>query len=203
MQVAGLIVGLGNPGKEYENTRHNLGFMAVDHLMDDARRFTADACTSLSTGKGKYQLWKCLPGGLRSPWLVAKPQTYMNLSGEAVGHICNFYNLDAEQVLVVHDELDLPLGRMKFKTGGGLAGHNGLKSIAQHLGTRDFHRLRLGIGKPEHANTAGYVLSKFSGEEPRLVGDVLDGALRGMLAFIERGPADAIALVNAFGTAAS
>ncbi|MFV0350006.1 MAG: aminoacyl-tRNA hydrolase [Halodesulfovibrio sp.] len=198
MQAAGLIVGLGNPGKEYENTRHNLGFMAVDHLMDDARRFNSDAVSPLSTGKKKYLLWKCMPGGLRSTWLVAKPQTYMNLSGEAVGHICGFYNLDPEQVVVVHDELDLPLGRMRFKTGGGLAGHNGLKSIAQHLGTRDFHRLRLGIGKPEHANTSGYVLSRFAGEEVRTVEQVLDGALKGMLAFIEKGAAEAVHVVNAF-----
>lgn len=202
MQAAGLIVGLGNPGKEYESTRHNLGFMAVDHLMDDARRFNADACSALSVGKKKYLLWKCFPGGLRTPWLIAKPQTYMNLSGEAVSHICSFFNLTPDQVLVVHDELDLPLGRMKFKTGGGLAGHNGLKSIAGHLGTKEFHRLRLGIGKPEHANTSGYVLSRFAPDETRRVQDVLDGAIRGMLAFIERGPEEAIRVVNSFDASA-
>ncbi|GFM38373.1 aminoacyl-tRNA hydrolase [Desulfovibrio psychrotolerans] len=198
MQVAGLIVGLGNPGKEYDNTRHNMGFMAVDALMDDARRFQPDACTPLSSGKKKYLLWKCFPGGLRTPWLIAKPQTYMNLSGDAVGHICGFYNLNPEQVLVVHDELDLPLGRMKFKTGGGLAGHNGLKSIAQHLGTRDFHRLRLGIGKPDHPNTASYVLSRFSPQEWTTVQRVMVGAVRGMLCFAEQGATQAIHMVNAF-----
>lgn len=198
MHTAGLIVGLGNPGKEYENTRHNLGFMAVDSFMDDAVRFNADACTALSAGKKKYLLWKCLPGGRRDAWLVAKPQTYMNLSGEAVAHICKFYDIPPDRVVVAHDELDLPLGRMKFKTGGGLAGHNGLKSIAQHLGTQEFHRLRLGIGKPEHGNTSGYVLAKFTQSENTTVRSVLDGAVRGLLAFIEQGAAEAVHVLNAF-----
>lgn len=198
MKFSGCIVGLGNPGSRYEDTRHNLGFMAVDYFMHDAGRFSADACSSLSLGKKKYLLWKCFPAGLREPWLVLKPQTYMNLSGEAVAHACDFYNIPAERIVVVHDELDLPLGRMKFKTGGGLAGHNGLKSIAQHLGTKEFHRLRMGIGKPEHGSTADYVLTRFTRAEEPAVNAVLDGALQGLRTFIEAGATSAVQEVNSF-----
>ncbi len=206
MRMAGLIVGLGNPGKEYDQTRHNMGFMAVDRFMDDARRFSSDACASVSGGKngvkGKFLLWKCFLANARTSWLVAKPQTYMNLSGEAVRHICDFHSIAPDQILVVHDELDLPLGRIKFKSGGGLAGHNGLKSIAQHLGTRDFHRLRIGIGKPEHGDTVNYVLGRFSTAEQPVLKTVLDESVQGMVAFTEQGAEEAMRVINALSSIA-
>lgn len=198
MKPAGLIVGLGNPGKQYENTRHNFGFMAADAFMNDAARFRPDACSALSLGKKKCLLWKCFPGGGMTPWLVAKPQTYMNLSGEAVGHICRTYDIEPDQVVVLHDELDLPLGKIRFKTGGGLAGHNGLKSIASHLSTRDFHRLRLGIGRPEHGDVSNYVLGTFHKDDKRIIDIVLDDAVRGLLHVVEQGAESAIQYVNSF-----
>ena len=137
-----LIVGLGNPGRKYEATRHNAGFWWVDAL---ARRERADFRKETrfhgSVAKAGTQ------------WLL-KPGTYMNESGRAVGALASFYRIDAADILVVHDELDLPPGGVKLKFGGGLGGHNGLKDIAAVLGTQDFWRLRIGIGHPREY-TAG------------------------------------------------
>ena len=124
--------------------------------------------------------------------------TYMNLSGEAAGHACKYYDIPPEMVIVAHDELDLPLGRMKFKIGGGHAGHNGLKSIEQHLGSRNFNRLRLGIGKPEHGSVSNYVLNRFTANEMKDVDMILEGARKGIEAFISGGFDDALKSINAF-----
>lgn len=198
MQISGLIVGLGNPGTKYDNTRHNLGFMAVDAVMDDTCRFSPDDCSPLSSDKKKCLLWKCFLGTPKQPWLIAKPQTYMNLSGRAIAPICKFYNISPEQLIVVHDELDIPLGRMKFKTGGGLAGHNGLKSIAQELGSKNFHRLRLGIGKPDFGDIANYVLAKFSSTEKKIVEQVLEASIGSILTFTAHGPQETVQKTNVF-----
>ena len=198
MNIAGAIVGLGNPGKEYENTRHNLGFMVADYVLEDARRFSPDACSTLSIGKKKYDIWKCKLGTSNNFWIVIKPMTFMNLSGEAVGHACKYFDIPAENVVVMHDELDLPLGRMKFKIGGGHAGHNGLKSIEQHLGTRNFNRLRLGIGKPEHGSVSNYVLNRFTKDEMKDVEFVLEGARKGVKAFVSSGFDAAVKTTNAY-----
>ncbi|ABB38925.1 peptidyl-tRNA hydrolase [Oleidesulfovibrio alaskensis G20] len=197
MNLDGLIVGLGNPGKEYENTRHNLGFMLADALLDEVRRTAPHAVTSLGTGKKKYDLWKCAPLTGGSSWLVAKPLTFMNRSGDAVAHICGFYRIPPEKILVLHDELDLPLGRMKFKTAGGLAGHNGLKSIAERTGSKDFHRLRLGIGKPQSGQTTGYVLGRFGKDEQALVEKVLQAGVEGIRIFAQQGAVAATQFINA------
>ena len=141
MAVAGLIVGLGNPGKQYESTRHNMGFLFVDELLREAKNVS-----SMSGDKFRCELWKAALPGSPDQWLIAKPQTFMNLSGECVQPLAAWHRLLPENILVVHDELDIAPGRMKFKKGGGNAGHNGLKSITQRLGTPDFYRLRLGIG---------------------------------------------------------
>ena len=140
MAVAGLIVGLGNPGKQYESTRHNMGFLFVDELLREAKNVS-----SMSGDKFRCELWKAALPGSPDQWLIAKPQTFMNLSGECVQPLAAWHRLLPENILVVHDELDIAPGRMKFKKGGGNAGHNGLKSITQRLGTPDFYRLRLGI----------------------------------------------------------
>ena len=149
-----LVVGLGNPGREYANTRHNVGWMVVDEL---ARRLGAGF-----RGKFSGQLAETRLDDARIALL--KPETYMNLSGSSVQAAARFFKVDPEHVLVVHDEGDFDLGRLQARQGGGLAGHNGLRSIAQSLGTQDFLRLRIGVGRPERGDPrplADYVLSNF------------------------------------------
>jgi peptidyl-tRNA hydrolase, PTH1 family len=149
-----LVVGLGNPGREYARNRHNVGWMVVEEL---ARRHGG-------TWKSKFsgQLAEIRLEGHKLALL--KPETYMNESGRSVGGAVRFYKLEPTEVLVVHDEGDFDLGRLEVKSGGGLAGHNGLRSIAQHLKTPDFLRLRIGVGRPERGDPrplADYVLSDF------------------------------------------
>ena len=146
-----LIVGLGNPGSEYENTRHNIGFMVIDELI---KRFNASKVSSSSF------LGEC--SKFQNHFLL-KPQTFMNLSGDSVIKVKNFYKL--EQVVVIHDDLDLPFGSLRFKKGGGHGGHNGLKSIDSKIG-KEYIRVRIGIGKPDHkGEVSSYVLSSFSKEQ--------------------------------------
>jgi PTH1 family peptidyl-tRNA hydrolase len=155
-----LIVGLGNPGAEYAATRHNIGFMAVDALARAAKidRFAAKFHGELASGE--------LAG---EKTLLLKPQTYMNLSGKSVQAAMAFYKLPPSQLIVLHDELDLPLGKLRIKRGGGANGHNGLKDIDQTIGP-DYWRIRLGIGHPgEAARVHGYVLSRFTAEEQAAV----------------------------------
>jgi len=150
-----LVVGLGNPGREYAGNRHNVGWMIVDEL---ARRHGG-------SWKGKFsgQLAEIRLDGHKLALL--KPETYMNDSGKSVGAAARFFKLDADAVLVVHDEGDFDLGRLQLRIGGGSAGHNGLRSIAQHLRSPDFMRLRVGVGRPERGDPrplADYVLSDFA-----------------------------------------
>jgi PTH1 family peptidyl-tRNA hydrolase len=149
-----LVAGLGNPGREYADTRHNIGFMVADEL---ARRHGGSW-----RGKFSGELAELRLDGLRLALL--KPQTYMNESGRSVGAAVRFFKVDPEAVVVVHDEVDLEPGRMQARLGGGLAGHNGLRSVAHHLGTGDFARLRIGVGRPERGDprpVADFVLSPF------------------------------------------
>jgi PTH1 family peptidyl-tRNA hydrolase len=149
-----LVAGLGNPGREYADTRHNIGFMVADEL---ARRHGGSW-----RGKFSGELAELRLDGFRLALL--KPQTYMNESGRAVGAAVRFFKVDPEAVVVVHDEVDLEPGRMQARLGGGLAGHNGLRSVAHHLGTGDFARLRIGVGRPERGDprpVADFVLSPF------------------------------------------
>ncbi|MDX6480211.1 MAG: peptidyl-tRNA hydrolase, family [Gaiellaceae bacterium] len=153
-----LVVGLGNPGREYARNRHNAGWMVVDEL---ARRHDG-------SWKSKFagQMAEVRVGDEKLPLL--KPETYMNDSGRAVGQAAAFFKLAPEDVLVVHDEGDFDLGRLELKDGGGLAGHNGLRSIAQVLGTQDFLRLRIGVGRPERGDPrplADWVLANFEPHE--------------------------------------
>jgi PTH1 family peptidyl-tRNA hydrolase len=150
-----LVAGLGNPGREYARTRHNVGHMVCDEL---ARRHGGSFRSKFSGELAELRL-----DGARLALL--KPLTYMNESGRAVGPAVRFFKLPAEDLLVVHDEVDLELGRLQVRMGGGLAGHNGLRSVAQQLGTPDFARLRVGIGRPERGDprpVADWVLSPFS-----------------------------------------
>jgi len=155
-----LLVGLGNPGAGYSENRHNIGFMAVDEIV---RRH------SFSPWRKKFQaeVAEGTVGGVKV--LAIKPQTYMNRSGQSVGDAVRFYKVDPENVVVIHDELDLPLGRLKVKKGGGHGGHNGLRDIDAHIG-KEYRRIRLGIGHPgDKDQVTGHVLSDFAkGERPLL-----------------------------------
>lgn len=162
-----LIVGLGNPGAKYAANRHNIGFMAVDQIAADHR---------FGPWKSKFQA-RIAEGRLgREKAVLLKPETYMNLSGQSVGQAMRFYKLEPEQVIVFHDELDLAPGKCRVKSGGGHAGHNGLRSLHQHIGP-DYQRVRLGIGHPGHKDrVAGYVLHDFAKADQ----DWLDDLLRGI-----------------------
>lgn len=152
-----LVVGLGNPGPEYRATRHNIGFMVVDEL---ARRHGGKFRSKFSG-----RLTDVRVDGKRLALL--EPLTYMNESGRSVAPAARFYKLPLDSLLVVHDEVDLPVGRLQARLGGGLAGHNGLRSVARHVGSEEFLRLRVGVGRPErgdHRPVADFVLSPFAPE---------------------------------------
>jgi PTH1 family peptidyl-tRNA hydrolase len=153
-----LVVGLGNPGREYERTRHNVGWLVVDEL---ARRLDGRWREKFSGRLAEVRL-----DGLRLALL--KPETFMNDSGRSVAAAARFFKVEPESLLVVHDDVDLEAGRLQARAGGGLAGHNGLRSLAQALGTQDFLRLRIGVGRPgrgDPRSVADYVLSPFATEE--------------------------------------
>ena len=169
-----LIVGLGNPGQQYEKTRHNAGFLFLDHLL------LGKSCKWVNENRFQALLANCQFGSCKV--IMLKPQTFMNKSGVAVGKVARYYKLVPEEILVVHDDLDFEEGIVKIKKGGGHAGHNGLRDIIAHLGSKDFYRLRMGIGRPVAGReVTDYVLSRPSvaGKERlyeafQLVGDYMD-----------------------------
>ncbi len=169
-----LIVGLGNPGAEYEQTRHNAGFWLVDNLAN-----TLPNCRLQKESRFQALAAKARISG-QDVWLL-QPQTFMNLSGQAVGAIARFFKITPQEVLVVHDELDLPPGSAKLKKGGSTGGHNGLKDIAAALGTQDFWRLRLGIGHPREmglkSQVIDFVLHRPRAEEQKLIDDAIAKSL--------------------------
>ncbi|MEA3289061.1 MAG: aminoacyl-tRNA hydrolase [Campylobacterota bacterium] len=148
-----LIAGLGNPGDKYKNTRHNIGFLVIDEITKslDTTNITNNNFQSITK---KYRTN-----------IYSKPQTFMNASGESIVSIADYYDIANENIIIIHDDLDLPFGTVKFKLGGGHGGHNGLRSIDSHIGN-DYIRVRVGIGKPQNkADVANYVLSDFTKEE--------------------------------------
>ncbi|HTL11509.1 MAG TPA: aminoacyl-tRNA hydrolase [Bdellovibrionota bacterium] len=160
-----LIVGLGNPGPRYETTRHNVGWLALDRMIDD---FKAEGPQKKYDG----EIWRASVDGEQV--LLVKPQTFMNLSGRCVGPLVQFHKCAPEDILVLHDEVDLPFGALRIKTGGGTGGHNGLKSLDASLGAdkNGYHRIRIGVGKPgllptgaKGMDTADWVLQMFSDDE--------------------------------------
>jgi peptidyl-tRNA hydrolase, PTH1 family len=173
-----LIVGLGNPGKRYHATRHNAGFMAIDQLRGrfpggTARsRFQADF---VETRDGERRV------------VLAKPQTFMNESGVAVSQLARWFKVPRERLLVIYDELDLPFGQIRLRGDGSAGGHNGMKSIIQHLHSQDFARLRIGIDRPQAGANVPYVLSNFSNSEQRELPAILDRACEATLAWLREG----------------
>jgi len=159
-----LIVGLGNPGSEYASTRHNIGFMVIDSLI---KRYNAQ---KLSSSNFNGELFKF------TNHFLLKPLTFMNLSGNSIVAVKKFYKID--EVVVIHDDLDLPFGTLRFKKGGGHGGHNGLKSTDERI-SREYIRVRLGIGKPEHkGEVSSYVLSNFNNEEQNYLDEWIDFTCR-------------------------
>ena len=187
--VAWLVVGLGNPGEKYEETRHNVGFMVADELGKRG---------SFSIQKVKYHALTSTAtiGGQGA--LVMKPTTYMNLSGEAVGEAARFYKIPPDHVLVISDDVDLPLGKLRLRTNGSAGGHNGLKSIIQHLGSDQFPRLKVGVGGKPHPDydMADWVLSKFQGEDKKLIDETVKRAAEAVECLLKDGPQKAMNRFN-------
>lgn len=162
-----LIVGLGNPGPKYLLTRHNVGFICLDRYVDSL---------NLSGWSTQEKALLLKIKGQENELFLAKPQTYMNLSGESVQPLMAYYKIPLENLIVLHDEIDIPFGKLRIQKNRGAGGHNGLKSINERLGTQDYTRIKIGVGRPPHPemNVADYVLQNFSSEEQTQLPDFLD-----------------------------
>lgn len=168
MDITGIIAGLGNPGPRYAGTRHNCGFMVLDELLKIAGR--SGEVEELNGKRFNGALWRIRMPELSGKWLAVEAHTFMNDSGNCVQPLMAWYRLSPEQLLVIHDELDIPAGDIRFKFGGGLAGHNGLASISRALGSNNYYRLRVGIGKPTHKeDMISWVLGRPGREEGDLI----------------------------------
>lgn len=182
-----VIVGLGNPGPKYQWTRHNAGFLFLDRLAH-----LENISINRKNFSGLAGEWN--PNGNRL--ILLKPQTFMNLSGQAVMQALQFYKLPLSQLIVVHDELDLPFGTVRLKQGGGHGGHNGLRSIMEQLGKGDFIRLRIGIGRPPHGDTVNYVLGNIPPDHMEDLPRVLDGGQEMLEMLLDQGLPKAMSLYN-------
>jgi PTH1 family peptidyl-tRNA hydrolase len=187
-----LLVGLGNPGPKYAQNRHNIGFMVIDEI---ATRNRSDGWRAKFGG----ELTSADVAGAKA--ILLKPQEYMNVSGQAVQRSAAFYQVEPKQVIVVHDEIDLPLGTLRVKVGGGHGGHNGLRSIIQELGSQEFLRVRVGVGRPGPAgkgsNVAGFVLDDFGKSERTEVEILVKEAADAFEEIIKKGP---VAAMNKFNS---
>lgn len=198
MRYTGLVVGLGNPGTKYDKTRHNMGFMFVDALLELAAK--DGAVTEKNGKKFNSLLWAINMPQLPGEWLVAKPLTFMNDSGRAVQPLLAWHELAPDKLVVAQDEMDIPAGELRFKFGGGLAGHNGLASIAQHLGSKDFFRIRIGIGKALHKeDTLAWVLGRPAPDEAKKISLALPLALETLFVFAGQGVAMAVQFAHKAG----
>lgn len=183
-----LIVGLGNPGKRYQATRHNVGFMVVDELAARERE-------AFRTGRGEYLLCRLKLASCEI--ILQKPLTYMNLSGAAVQHALHYFKLTADGLLVVADDINLPFGKLRFRSQGSDGGHNGLSSIITSIGTQDFARLRIGVGSDFlKGEQADFVLSSFAGDEQKELNQIVDRAADAVLRFCEHGLSSAMNYYN-------
>ena len=178
------MVGLGNPGQKYEHTRHNMGFLTVDLLAEQLN-------VKLNKVKFKSAYNIVRFGGQKC--LVMKPQTYMNLSGEAVHEAVQFYKIPADHVLVIYDDVSLPVGKLRVRPTGSAGGHNGIKNIIAHLGTDVFPRVKVGVGAPSHPDydMVDWVIGSFSAQEKKIVDEALDRALDAAECIISRGVTEA------------
>jgi PTH1 family peptidyl-tRNA hydrolase len=173
-----LIVGLGNPGRKYRGNRHNIGFMIVDQLASDNGIQSSTVQNKAIVGDGRIANQRVI---------LAKPQTYMNDSGNAVGPLANFYKVPPENIFVIYDELDLPFGTLRLREKGSAGGHNGMKSIIQHIG-QDFPRLRVGIGRPAgKMPPAAWVLQDFGKDDMPIVTDIISEAIRATETYLRGG----------------
>jgi PTH1 family peptidyl-tRNA hydrolase len=189
MEPLHLIVGLGNPGADYAKTRHNAGFLLVEKLAANWK--------SGWTNEKKFQARVARAERAGQKVLLAEPQTFMNLSGESVGALVQFYQLPLEKILVVVDDADLPLGEIRLRPAGGSGGHHGLESVAQHLGAKNYARLRIGIGRKDEARQiTGHVLGKFSAAENALLKKVLERAAGQLECWLSAGLQKAMSQFN-------
>lgn len=175
-----LLVGLGNPGSKYESTRHNMGFLAVDKLAE---------VEHFKFNKLRFKAWTATAELGGEKVLVMKPQTYMNLSGEAVGEAARFYKIPPEHVLVISDDISLPIGKLRIRANGSAGGHNGLKNIIAHLGSDQFPRIKVGVGMPENADydIADWVTGRPMGAEQKPLMEALDKAVAAVPVLIRDG----------------
>jgi len=179
-----LIVGLGNPGAGYKNTRHNIGFLAAENIVDRNRLSFSERNFSAEISSGT---------AFEEKILIAKPQTYMNLSGEAVSGIAEHNNIIPKDIIVIHDDMDIDFGRIKIKTHGGSAGHRGIESIIYSLQSDEFIRIRAGIGKPiDETSPIDYVLQNFNEKETKLAADLLENIYNCVETIIKSGPETAM-----------
>ncbi len=183
-----LIVGLGNPGREYENTRHNIGFAAIDVI---AEKYNID----INRTKFKGEYGEGFINGNKV--ILLKPYTFMNLSGESVREAIDFYKLTEEQVLIIYDDISLELGRLRIREKGSAGGHNGIKSIINHMGTDVFTRIKIGVGAPK-GDLVNHVLGKFSKEEVNILKQTLDAVTEATADIIDNGAKDAMNKFNGF-----
>lgn len=183
-----LIVGLGNPGTEYAATRHNIGFDMITYLSDKYRIPMRGKEGKAIVGKGFIEGQKVM---------LAQPQTYMNLSGESVRALMDYYKLDEEDLVIFYDDISLPVGQVRIRAKGSAGGHNGIKNIIQHLGTQEFPRIKIGVGaKPEQGDLVKHVLGRFGKEENAKIRDVFALAERGLLVLLQEDVAAAMNEVN-------
>ena len=188
-----IIAGLGNPGRKYDGTRHNIGFYMVDQL---ARQFDFQlSLNKLDAHYRRVNLWD-------HKICFVKPQTYMNLSGRAVSRFARFYKISSHRILVIYDDIDMGCGRLKLVSGGGAGGHNGIRSLIQSLGTRDFYRLKFGVGRPGQSGISEkmavdkFVLAPFTDKEKIIIEDRIESVERGVELFVQGDIAAAMNLIN-------
>ncbi|MDK2956967.1 MAG: peptidyl-tRNA hydrolase, family [Desulfovibrionales bacterium] len=195
MEYASLIACLGNPGDEYASTRHNFGFMLADAMLEQAAERKSMRLSAVAAGHD-CQAWSIHFAG--RPRLLVKPLTYMNLSGVVVARLSRTHHIPSADVLTVHDDMDLALGRVKLKRGGSAAGHNGVLSVQNELGASDFLRLRLGVGRPPEGEAPRvYVLEPFGSQELETVRIVVQRCLKGLQTFYRRGMSAAVQELHA------
>ena len=184
-----IIAGLGNPSKEYEGTRHNVGFMAVDALADQLGIAVTERKHKAFCGKGMIGTEKVI---------LVKPQTFMNNSGESLREVADFYKVEPSNVIVLYDDISLNVGQLRVRSKGSAGGHNGIKSLIQHLGSQEFKRIRVGIGdKPPKMDLADYVLGRFSKTDAKLIEDAVKTAADAVTVIVERGIDTAMNQYNA------